>query len=316
MQPRGVLTIVLCIVTGALAVIAYETNRRLRSTESSINKRFAQVELAVGLTSPPDILHKAVSCPRQTADTAVIVTIGQSQAANYGSGPKRTAGKATVNFNVFDGRCYEAMDPLLGATGTGANFATALGDLLVTSGQFKTVVLVPIAVGSSPLRAWIPNGQFNHRIYRTAERLAKVSLKPTLVLWQQGEANTLDDDPGGKFYANGLESVVWSFREAGINAPFLVARSTTCGSINKSAPDIRNGQLSVLNTAENIYAGPDSDALDYSLRSPDRCHFNEAGIAKLASLWAAAISNALAPKQKSPASSAVTQALKPVSDSR
>ena len=60
----------------------------------------------------------------------VIVTLGQSNAANSGRGlyaPKHRVD----NFNLYDGKCYKAVEPLLGPTGQGGNFATRLADMLI-----------------------------------------------------------------------------------------------------------------------------------------------------------------------------------------
>ena len=48
---------------------------------------------------------------------AVILVVGQSNAANEGSG-RYPAGPGVFNWNLVDGKCYRAADPLLGASGT------------------------------------------------------------------------------------------------------------------------------------------------------------------------------------------------------
>src|SRR5262245_43242481 len=81
-----------------------------------------------------------VACPPQDERTAVILTIGQSNAANYASRPYRsTHGAAVLNF--FAGRCYLAASPLLGADGPWGEYWTELGNRLVESGKFGKVVL-------------------------------------------------------------------------------------------------------------------------------------------------------------------------------
>jgi hypothetical protein len=76
---------------------------------------------------------KKVPAPCQTDDgmkSLVIVTLGQSNATNTGSA-KYASGRGAVNFNLYDGRCYLAADPLLGASNDGGNFATRLADTLI-----------------------------------------------------------------------------------------------------------------------------------------------------------------------------------------
>jgi len=83
----------------------------------------------------------AVPCPAQTADMAVILAIGQSNAANHASTRLTTRHPEQV-FNLFDGKCYVAASPLLGATGEGGEFLTPLADRLIDDGAYKTVIII------------------------------------------------------------------------------------------------------------------------------------------------------------------------------
>src|SRR5262249_10650579 len=77
---------------------------------------------------------------------SIIVTFGQSNAANTGAGCYAANGPVYV-FNVFDMKFYRAIDPLPGASNGGAAVWGRLGDKLVASGHFPSVLFVPIAVG-------------------------------------------------------------------------------------------------------------------------------------------------------------------------
>src|SRR5262245_57049190 len=72
----------------------------------------------------------------------VIVTLGQSNAANTGQG-LHTPKHRVDNFNLYDGKCYKAVEPLLGPSGQGGNFATRLADLLIERRLADRVVLAP-----------------------------------------------------------------------------------------------------------------------------------------------------------------------------
>jgi hypothetical protein len=70
---------------------------------------------------------KAVICPQQTDHTAVLLLIGQSNAGNHaGQRFGSEHGETLVNF--FDGQCYVAASPLLGADGTSGEYWTELGN--------------------------------------------------------------------------------------------------------------------------------------------------------------------------------------------
>ena len=69
-----------------------------------------------------------------------------------------------VNFNLYDGKSYRAIDPLVGASGDGANFATRLGDILIERGFAERIVVAPIAMGNTRIEDWSSAGVFNQRI--------------------------------------------------------------------------------------------------------------------------------------------------------
>jgi hypothetical protein len=89
--------------------------------------------------------------------TAVMLTLGQSNAANSGDTPY-VPRQRVFNFNIFDGHCYVARDPLLGTTEHRGNFAGRMADALIERGVFDGVVLVPIAVGGSRIEEWTTGG--------------------------------------------------------------------------------------------------------------------------------------------------------------
>ncbi len=87
-----------------------------------------------------------VACPAQDARTAVVLAIGQSNIANETEPPQDASVHPNV-FNFYQGRCVGAASPLLGASGTGGEWLTLLGDALIRSGRYDRVVLIPAAVG-------------------------------------------------------------------------------------------------------------------------------------------------------------------------
>src|SRR6202021_3376879 len=94
----------------------------------------------------PDRVEKP--CAPVGDSVAMIVALGQSNAANYGTG-RYAATEAVDNFDPESGRCFAAIDPLLGADGSGSSFVTRLGDILIQSGEFKRAIVVSIAVGGA-----------------------------------------------------------------------------------------------------------------------------------------------------------------------
>src|SRR4051812_1788685 len=58
----------------------------------------------------------------------VILTLGQSNASNFGQGKYECHNKV---FNYFDGNVYKAKEPLLGADGVNCSVWTRLADMLI-----------------------------------------------------------------------------------------------------------------------------------------------------------------------------------------
>src|SRR3954462_14883549 len=69
-------------------------------------------EIAIKMVELKRDVFDRADCPVQTSKTIVIFTFGQSNAGN--SGEERYVGRANV-FNFYNGRCYRAIDPVLGS---------------------------------------------------------------------------------------------------------------------------------------------------------------------------------------------------------
>jgi len=219
--------------------------------------------------------------------TAVIIILGQSNAANHGAG-RYVAKHRVDNFNIYDGKCYHAEDPLLGPSGEGGNFATRLGDKLIEDGLFDRVILAPIAMGGTTVEQWADQGMFNRRIPVLIRRLHDAGLNANFVLWHQGEGNPGMGDRDGRQYRKNLLEVIATFRRYGVRAPFFVALATLCGGPHQNAENIRAGQRGAVDHAAGIYQGPDTDIIGVEYRW-DKCHFDEMGLALAAALWVEAI---------------------------
>lgn len=215
--------------------------------------------------------------------TAVIVVLGQSNAANHGSG-RYVARQNVDNFNIYNSKCYRAADPLLGASGDGGNFATRLGDKLIEAGLFDRVILAPIAMGGTMVEQWADEGMFNRRIPVVIRRLHDAGLTIDFILWHQGEGNPGMGDMEGRQYRKNLWEVISTFRRYGVEAPFFVALATLCGGPHANAENIRAGQKSAVDARVGIFLGPDTDTIGVEHRW-DGCHFNEIGLDMAASLW-------------------------------
>lgn len=239
-----------------------------------------QPELVVAQPSPQAV---ALNCATlKSAHLMVVLILGQSNAANHGLSPASAGAKA---FSFFQGHCYVAQDPLPGATGEGGSVWTRLAPQLIQAGIADQVLFVPLAVESTTVAAWNQDARLRSHLLSTLQELQTQGLPVTHIFWHQGEADAKAATPGAR-YQNDFRQLVAFLREQGLSAPIYVAQASICR--NQANVEIRAAQHAVLNPALGILPGPDTDVLDGTYRY-DGCHFSDAGLARAATLWLAAL---------------------------
>lgn len=241
---------------------------------------------------------------------AVLLIAGQSNAHNSTrKGDTYKPRRKFFNLNIEDGNCYVAGEHALGATGEGSAFALPLADDLVEGELFANVLIVPIAIGGTYIEEWrADGGRYFPRFERALQLLIREGLKPTFVLWHQGEGNAgplmtaqtfglfgtnlghrpVDVTPALRdavrlAYVRHFNGIVAGLRKMGVTAPMLPAVATTCG-YRKTEPSIREAQMALPNADAGIFPGPDTDTIDFAARS-DGCHFSSQGIIIMAKMW-------------------------------
>jgi hypothetical protein len=225
-----------------------------------------------------------IACPAQTERSAIILVIGQSNAAN--SGGQRFASTTARVFDYANRKCSIAASPLLGNSGISGEPWTAIGDRLVSNGHFDSVVLVPAAIGGSGLSEWIAEGRLRRmlkEVVQDAQRLYRI----THVLWHQGETD-LAIGASEESYVAGFKSLAGDLRGLGIAAPIYVSTATHCEPIDVHwSPDnpISRAQRRLGNSGERLMAGIDTDALLNPLDRYDACHVSGTGLAKVIAGW-------------------------------
>lgn len=220
-------------------------------------------------------------------DTVVLLVMGQSNAAN--AGKVLYTAHCNNTFNFYGGSLYALNDPLKGANGTGGSVWGRLADKLIERNFAATVIVVPCAIGGTKIEQWVPGGEYNHLISETIQYLNSAGLKPTHVLWHQGESNHvafsngLSAQQNADNYTANFDLLVNYLRAQGIAAPIYPAITTIC----MGAPDaaLENAQRNLANAGRQIFNGPNTDTLGSEFRY-DNCHFNEAGLNQHADRWA------------------------------
>jgi hypothetical protein len=223
-----------------------------------------------------------VPCPPPAPDTAVILAIGQSNAANH-AGTRIASTQGNAVLNLFEGKCYGAASPLLGASGEQGEFITLLGDKLVANGIYKKVVLVSAAVSGTPIGRWRKGGDLNDMLQGVLAGLP-TGLRVTQVVWVQGENDSFERTPA-ESYAKSFASLLETLPDA----PVFIAIATRCGAPwqadNPAAQALRR-----LPDNRRVYLGADLDGmLTDEDRQPDRCHLGHTAQLKAADSFATAI---------------------------
>jgi hypothetical protein len=249
--------------------------------------RFDPLHLSFRRTAGRATVSASMFTP--SPSTAVILAVGQSNIANECDPTALHDPKGAVyNFNFFDGKCYAAKDPLLGASITRSNLLTRLGELFVERGRYRQVLLVPIAHGGTYVSEWAPDGRMFPRLQWTLQQLNEQGIGISHILWQQGESEAAKRSPDADAWARDFMAMVDAIRTIGVNAPIYVAQCTICR--NDPNEIIRQAQRRVVNPAQNILPGPDIDQIGHDQRY-DGCHLSAAGLTRAAELWCAALSS-------------------------
>lgn len=236
------------------------------------------------LTSYPG--KSEIACPAAGQDTAVLLAIGQSNIANAVELRVTTRHPGNV-VNLFDGKCYAAASPLLGATGEGGEFLTLLADRLVADGLYRNVVIVSSAMGGTEIAKWRRGGVLNAMMLRVIAGLPS-GYRPTHVLWVQGEADFIERTPA-ETYTRSFRSLVETLAEAGVTAPMFLAIATRCGPAWIADNQVAQAQRALVD-GKHVFLGSDTDALlGEPDRQADKCHYSASGQARAAEAFAQAI---------------------------
>jgi hypothetical protein len=223
-----------------------------------------------------DTTKVEVACPTQTARTMVAFVMGQSNAANHSSHITTASNPRILNY--FNGKCYLASDPLLGATGPTGSQWVAMGQKLLS--RYDKIILIPFAISGVSVTRF--TGDLNPSFVATMAQV-KMTYNVTHFLWHQGENDAMY--PIGKSaYTANLNTLIKQAKAKFPAARFYTSIVTICDALPN--PAIQAAQKSAVNPRRGIFLGVNSDSLG-DLYRYDRCHFNEAGIDALSTMWAA-----------------------------
>lgn len=221
--------------------------------------------------------YVAVPCPK---DATVIITAGQSNAANMLSDPVDRDPVRSA-FMVFGSSCWLIEDPVLGASGFRGSLWTSLGHRL-SDATGKNVVFLNAAAGGTTFADWLEprSGYLDRLAARVAEARA-LGLEPSIVLWHQGESDARRNLDRATYEAELRALVDAATARAGLspNLRFVLYRASKCQDSQgreKTSSELIDAQTAIATSDPRAVAGPDTDRLGPRERA-DGCHFNMRG---------------------------------------
>jgi hypothetical protein len=249
----------------------------------------------------------------------IFVIAGQSNSPNHGEEKQRAKDPRVVAFG--DGHWQPAVDPEPGASGKGGSFMPAFGDAMAA--RFNVpIALVPVGVGSTSVREWLPAGDAVAAPSDTGRNIVMVGSNSwaavgelfdhlvaaqkqfgpdgfRAVLWHQGESDS--HEPADRQiipaqYRQYLQRVIEASRAAaGWRVPWFVAQASYHSPTDQGSPEVRAAQYSLVKDGI-AFAGPNTDDLgpEFRQNNGQGVHFNARGLQRHGELWANVVGTWLA----------------------
>jgi len=237
--------------------------------------------------------HTEVACPKQNENTGVLVAFGQSNSANHAE-YKFSKAELDGVINYFNGRCYSAESPLLGATGADGEWISLAAKKLIDEGVYEKVIVVSSGIGATAVERWADGNDLNSMFKEVLQELLK-DYRVTDMVWHQGESDRRYTHT--EVYETYFLSMLSSIKAVGISAPIFVSIASICG---EEESWIYPNRVTIAQTKllenEGIQLGVNTDKVVPIKLRYDTCHFGKVGQELAASALAESIVNFYAAK--------------------
>ena len=218
--------------------------------------------------------HTEIPCPSQNKKTGVLVAFGQSNSANHAE-YKFSEDELDGVINYFNGRCYSAQSPLLGATGADGEWISLTAKKLIEAGVYEEVIVVSSGIGGTPVMRWADGNDLNNMFKDVLQALLK-EYRVTDLVWHQGESDRVYTHTD--VYETYFMSMVNSVRDIGIDAPIFVSIASICGEEGSWLyPNRVTAAQTRLSDNEGLELGVNTDEVVPIELRYDKCHFGKVG---------------------------------------
>ena len=217
-------------------------------------------------------LSVEIKCPTQTQRTGLLFAFGQSNSANSAEYKfKEMELNGVVNY--FNGKCYVAKSPLLGATGRGGEWISLTARKLIENGTYDNVVVVSSGISGTKIERWGSGNDLNEMVLNVLADVTK-KYKVTDIIWHQGESDRKYTHT--KVYEHYFRTLVDDIRGLQINAPIFISIASICGAGEGwNYPNKITEAQTLLAKENGVELGINTDELiPISLRY-DMCHFGK-----------------------------------------
>lgn len=254
-------------------------------------------------------LDTSAYVPEQScAGADAIVAFGQSNSANSGGSGDLTVTRPDNSgiLMFFNGHCYPARDPLLGASVWmgGASVWLQFGRTYVAKNPGKKLIIVPFGIGSSGSWEWAQGGQFHQRLKSVLAQVKLANLNVKYVFWHQGETDGINattepvEGQNYNYYIKNVTSIKTTLNESLPGVPMAIAIGThITASPYFISRQIQKAQFDlVINNYPSIRLGAVGDFLGFPSRAninliyapgvlSDDVHYNYPGLVIMGQRW-------------------------------
>lgn len=160
-----------------------------------------------------------------------------------------------------------------------------VGDKLIKDGKYDCVVFKCVGRGATSIIDWIPSKELYKRIINGNNELKSIGLKPTAILFHQGEGDNKYRayNYQTKNYYSDFLKINNQLIKDGISCPIYVS----IASLGDSPQDttITNAQERLNRNVVGILRGPNTDSLVGNKYRYDKTHLNYYGTQIVSDLW-------------------------------
>lgn len=220
----------------------------------------------------------------------ILLTAGQSNAACFGS-PAQVPKDDRVSTYTLTSKSWRfANDPQpdnSGGMSSGGSPWPILGSLLTSSNQVP-VGFVCVAYGGTALSQWAPGSTLYRNLTNALQSFGPFGIRA--VLWHQGESDAANLTTAVSYSQMLSNIIVKSRASAGWPVPWGIAEAAYLPGNSLTAQEaVMAGQRLCIYSVPNCFRGSRTEDFHLENKVSDGIHFNGAGLAEHAQMWANAV---------------------------